>query len=149
MWDTGYRIKIATNGYIEPLAGLAYVNSRIYNLSLPGAAIDFGDNDTLRGRLGLSGGLTLSNTGDQVTKLSATASYWARLTGGAGATIGGGTNAALLNISDHQVTSYGDFGLSLTTRSTKTGWSGFLNAGYQFASDYNAATAEAGLHYKF
>ncbi len=47
--DTGYRITIATSGYIEPLAGLAYLNSRIDDLARwPAAAIGFGDNDTLR-----------------------------------------------------------------------------------------------------
>ncbi len=92
--------------------------------------------------------MTLSDTGDQVVKPSATASYWGRLyRRSAGAVINSSPNAPLLSLSDHQVTNYGDVGVSLTTKSAKTGWLGFLNAGYQFASDYNASAVQGGLRY--
>jgi autotransporter-associated beta strand protein len=147
--DTGYRFALGGKTFAEPLATLAYVSSRIGDLSLSGAQIGFGDNDALRARLGVRGGATVVDTAAYRIDASATASYWGRLSGGASTVIDSGSGAPSLTLFDKQVTNYGEVGLALNYSSVKTGWSGFVKADYDFASGYNAGALKGGVRYDF
>jgi outer membrane autotransporter protein len=62
--DAGYRLDFAGTGFVEPLATLAAVSSRIQGLSLAGAQIGFSDGADLRGRIGVRGGATVLDNAD-------------------------------------------------------------------------------------
>jgi len=147
--DAGYRFAFSRTTFAEPLATLAYVSSRVGGLTLAGSQVGFGDNDILRGRLGLRGGATLVENAEFRIEGSATASYWARLSGGASATIDSGAGAPLLTLTDKQVTNYGELGLGLNVFSQTSGWSGFVKGDYQFASGFNAGALKGGVAYNF
>ena len=147
--DGGYRFTIFGKSFVEPLASLGYMSTHVGGLSLGGTQVAFGNNDNLRGRLGLRGGTMLFETEDYRVEGSATASYWQRLTGGAAATLNSGVGAPLLTIADTQVTSYGEIGLGLNLFSNKTGWSGFVKTDFQLSSDYNAGSVKGGVRYDF
>ncbi|WP_158817070.1 ParB-like protein [Methylocapsa sp. S129] len=147
--DAGYRFSFNRTTFVEPLATLAYVSSHIGGLTLAGSQIGFGDNDILRGRLGLRGGSMLFENADFRIDGSASASYWARLSGSAMATINSGVGAPLLTISDKQVAGYGELGLGLNIASQTSGWSGFVKGDYEFASGFNAGSIKGGVSYKF
>lgn len=147
--DTGYRFAVGGKSFVEPLATLAYVSSHVGDLSLAGSQIAFGDNDVLRGRLGLRSGMTLVDAAAYRIDASATASYWARLSGGTAATINSGSGAPSLTLFDKQVADYGEVGLGLNYSSLKTGWSGFMKGDYQFATGFNAGSIKGGVRYDF
>ena len=147
--DTGYRFAVGGKSFVEPLATLAYVSSHVGDLSLAGSQIAFGDNDVLRGRLGLRSGMTLVDAAAYRIDASATASYWARLSGGTAATIDSGSGAPSLTLFDKQVADYGEVGLGLNYSSLKTGWSGFMKGDYQFATGFNAGSIKGGVRYDF
>jgi len=147
--DAGYRFTIGGTAFAEPLATLAYVSSHASNLEISGSQVSFGDNDILRGRLGLRSGIELPGGSDYQITATGTASYWARLSGGASATINSGAGAPLLTLNDQQVTNYGDIGAGINIIQLKSGWSGFLKGDYQFASSYGAGSIKAGVRFDF
>lgn len=51
----GYRFQ-ALGGYVQPEATLAYVSTSLDGYDIPGASVDFGDADSLRGKIGVRGG---------------------------------------------------------------------------------------------
>ncbi len=149
MFDTCYRFNAGRASFVEPLATLAWVSSRVGGLALAGSQVSFGNNATLRGRVGLRAGSTLLENADLKVEAIATASYWNRFSGGASAAINSGVGAPVLNMNDAQLTSYGEFGLGLNLFSQKSGWSGFLKGDYQLASGYNAGSVKGGVRYDF
>ncbi|MDR3461360.1 MAG: ParB-like protein [Beijerinckiaceae bacterium] len=147
--DAGYRFTLGGTAFAEPLATLAYVSSHASNLEISGSQVNFGDNDILRGRLGLRSGIELPGGRDYQITVTGAASYWARLSGGASATINSGAGAPLLTLNDQQVTNYGDIGAGINIIQLKSGWSGFLKGDYQFASSYGAGSIKAGVRFDF
>jgi autotransporter-associated beta strand protein len=146
--DAGYRWSFG-QAYLEPIASLAYVESEIDTLHLAGTNDSFGDNDQLRGRLGLSGGATLLQDSHSLIQGALTASYWDRLSGGSEATIASAPDAPLLTLFDDQLRSYGEVGVSLSADSLKTGWSGFIKADYQFGTGFTGEDVKAGIRFRF
>jgi hypothetical protein len=146
--DGGYRFAMGKS-FIEPLVSLGYMTTHIGDLSAAGAQVSFGNNDNLRGRVGLRGGTMLAETQDFRVEGSVTASYWNRLAGGAAATINSGFGAPLLSIADTQVTSYGEIGLGLNLFSVKTGWSGFVKTDFQLSSGFTDGSVKGGVRYDF
>ena len=147
--DSGYRFNFGTGAFVEPLASLAEVSSRVQGLPLAGAEVAFGDNSVLRGRFGLRGGATLFDNADLRIEGSASASYWDRLSGGAAATINSGPGAPLLSVADQQVTSYGEAGLGLNLFSKTSGWNGFVKGDYAFASGFGDGSIKGGVRLDF
>lgn len=63
--DTGYRMSYA-GGFIEPGATLSYVNAELDNATIYGTTVNFGDGNSLRGRLGLRFGTSFVSGGHKV-----------------------------------------------------------------------------------
>lgn len=147
--DAGYRFALGGTAFAEPIGTLAYVSSHAGNLEVSGSQVSFGNNDILRGRLGLRSGIDLPGAANYLITATGTASYWARLSGGAAATINSGAGAPLLTLTDKQVTSYGDIGAGINIVQLGSGWSGFLKGDYQFAASYGAGSVKGGLRFDF
>ncbi len=152
--DAGYRFEFARSAlpgksFIEPMATLAYVATRVGGLNMGGAQIAFGGEDLLRSRIGLRGGATLMETDAYRIDGSANLGYWSLLAGASNAMINSGGSAPLLTLTDRQVTNYGVVGLNVNYIPLKDNWSGFIKGDYQFASGFNAGSIKGGLNYNF
>lgn len=146
--DAGYRFSFGP-GFVETIASLSYVETDVKGFHLAGTYDSFGDNEQMRGRLGISGGATLHQDTSSVIEGAVTGSYWDRLSGGSQATIASGAGAPLLNVTDPQVRHYGEVGASISVISLKTGWSGFLKGDYQFANGFTGGDVKAGIRLRF
>src|SRR5690606_13616688 len=52
--DTGYRFDLPSSLFIEPIATLSYAKTKANDLlTIPGATVDFGNNESFRGSLGV------------------------------------------------------------------------------------------------
>jgi hypothetical protein len=147
--DGGYRFQFGSNAYVEPIASLGYVATRIDGFQLAGANVGFPGDDNLRGRLGASAGATFGQNADYEIQGAVTGSYWARLSGGSSASIASGGTAPLLTLNDTQLRDYGEVGVSLSDTSLKTGLSAFVNVDYQFSGGFNGGSLNIGARYKF
>jgi hypothetical protein len=147
--DAGYRFTLGGKAFVEPFATLAYVSSHAGTLEISGSQVSFGDNDILRGRIGLRSGVEVFGNTDYQVTATGNASYWARLTGGSSATINSGAGAPLLTLTDKQVTSYGDVGAGINIVQLKNGWTGFVKGDYQFATSYRSGSIKASVRLDF
>jgi autotransporter-associated beta strand protein len=146
--DAGYRLNLGP-GYVDPLATLSYVSTRVGGLSLAGEQVGFGDNSLMKARLGLRGGATVFENKAIVVQSSVTASYWQRLSGGSSATIDSGSERATV----HRL---GPERARLRRRRPGRGriskdgdWSGFFKGDYQFANGFTSGTIKGGFRYSF
>ena len=147
--NAGYRIGMGSMGYVTPLAGLEFVSTHVDPMSLAGTQIAFGNSQTVRGRLGLDAGATLSENEGRRMEVTFNASYWSRLSGQSSAAINSGTAAPLLTLTDNQLNSYGEVGGALTSSAPAGGWSAFIQGEYQFASQYTGGSLKVGVRRAF
>ena len=74
--DSGFRVPFAATSFIDPLATVSYVSTDISDMALGGSNVVYGDNASLRGRVGLRvGGQVLQMPGFR-TEASLTGSVW-------------------------------------------------------------------------
>jgi fibronectin-binding autotransporter adhesin len=146
--DAGYRFNFGP-GFVEPMATLADVSSRVQSMALAGAEVRFGDNSVFRGRFGVRGGATFVDDSNVKVEGTASVSYWGRISGGASATIDSGPGAPLLSVADQQVTNYGEAGLGLNVISKTSGWNGFIKGDYSFASGFTDGSIKGGVRLDF
>lgn len=88
--DAGYRVDLAPGVFVEPQGTIAYVHTRIGDMTLGGIPVAFGDGHGLRASGGVRAGTELE-LGDQRLEASAMARLWAELGEPATASIGGTT----------------------------------------------------------
>jgi outer membrane autotransporter protein len=74
--DSGFRVPFAATSFIEPLATVSYVSTDIGDMALGGANVVYGDNDSLRARLGLRTGSQMWRRPGFRAEASLTASVW-------------------------------------------------------------------------
>ncbi|MEZ5787419.1 MAG: autotransporter outer membrane beta-barrel domain-containing protein [Xanthobacteraceae bacterium] len=79
--DSGFRVPFGATSFLDPLATLSYVSTNIGNMELGGADVVYGDNDSLRGRLGLRAGGQLLRAQGFRAEASLTASVWQEFLG--------------------------------------------------------------------
>ncbi|MGE0239977.1 MAG: autotransporter outer membrane beta-barrel domain-containing protein [Parvibaculaceae bacterium] len=141
--DTGY--KFGHTAFVEPQASLAVVHTEIDEVDVFGGTVDFDDDTSVLGRLGLRVGVDHTSADSTVYTADVTASVWEDFTGGNDASISvpGSTD---LGVSDDPASTYGDISLGLSA-ANPDGWSSFLRANYLFADDYEAVTGNAGVRF--
>lgn len=143
--DTGYKFGFGGGGFVEPQATLAVLNSEIGDVDIFGGEVDFDDETSVRGRLGLRLGYEARASDGVTYSGDATVSVWENFSGDNDVTIVD-TGVPDFAVSDDPGETTGDVGLGFSVLSPD-GWSGFLKANYQFANDYDAIIGNAGLRY--
>jgi hypothetical protein len=131
------------------MATLAYTRTAIGNLSLPAAGVNvlFDDEATLRGAIGGRFGTWIADTQAYGIKATLIARLWDQFQGNNHVTI---ANAGLpLELSDKFTGAFGETALNLEYVSREAGVSAFLAGGIKFNEDFTAATAKAGIRYRF
>ncbi|WP_162913965.1 autotransporter outer membrane beta-barrel domain-containing protein [Taklimakanibacter lacteus] len=141
--DTGY--KFGRTVFIEPQASLAVLHTEIDDVDIFGGTVEFDDETSVRGRLGLR--LGLDHTGDNqvVYTGDVTGSVWEEFAGDNNVTIVG-SGVPDFGASDDPGETYWDVSAGLSM-AAPDGWSGFIRANYLFADDYDAITGNAGVRW--
>ena len=143
--DTGY--KFGEGMFVEPQASLAVVHSEIDDVDVFGGTVEFDDETSVRGRLGLRVGFDHQASDTTIFTGDVTASVWEDFSGDNNATI---ADPALpsFGVSDDPGSTMGDLSIGFGVAAPE-GWSGFLRGNYQFAEDYDAYSGNAGVRYSW
>lgn len=143
--DTGY--KFGESMFVEPQASLAVVHSEIDDVDVFGGTVQFDDETSVRGRLGLRVGFDHQAADTTIFTGDVIASVWEDFSGDNNATI---ADPALpsFGVSDDPGSTMGDVSIGFGVAAPE-GWSGFLRGNYQFANDYDAYSGNAGLRYSW
>jgi autotransporter family porin len=143
--DLGYKIGLGQGAFIEPQASLSVLHTEIDDIDdIFGGSVEFDDETSLRGRLGLRLGADYEHNGLLLTP-DVTASVWQSFSGDNNVTVLAPLTPAS-DVSDDPGETMGDISLGLAV-TAPTGWTGFLRGNYQFAEDFDAITGAAGLRY--
>jgi len=142
--DTGY--KFGHTAYIEPQASLAVVHTEIDDVDVFGGTVEFDDDTSVRGRLGMRFGVDHTHADATVYSADVTASVWETLTGGDSDVTIVDTGVPDFGASDDQSSTFGDISLGLGV-ANPDGWSSFVRGNYLFAEDYEAFTGNAGVRF--
>lgn len=144
--DAGYKIGLDRGLFVEPQAGLAVVHTEIDDIGdIFGGAVEFEDATSVRGRLGVRLGHELTAGSGLIYSSDVTASLWQEFAGDNEATIFAPL-FPVTGVTDDPSETFGDVALGFSVQSPD-GWSGFLRGNFQFAENYDAFGANAGLRY--
>jgi autotransporter family porin len=144
--DAGYKLGLDHGLFVEPQASLAVLHTEIDDIDdILGGAVDFDNETSVRGRLGARLGHEFTGASALVYASDLTASVWQEFNGSNGATILAPDFAAA-GVSDDTVGTFGDVSVGFAVTSPE-GWSSFLRGSWQFAEDFDALSASAGLRY--
>ncbi len=144
--DLGYKLGLDHGLYIEPQASLAVLHTEIDDIDdILGGAVEFDDETSVRGRLGARLGHEFTGANALVYASDITASVWQEFNGSNGATILA-PDLAVAGVSDDTVGTFGDMSVGFAVTSPD-GWSSFIRGSWQFAEDFDALSASAGLRY--
>jgi len=145
--DAGYKIGFGEGAFIEPQASLVVLHTEVDDIDdIFGGAVEFEDETSVRGRLGIRLGADYDQGGVILTP-DVTASVWQSFTSDNTATIFAPLTPAF-DVSDDPGETVGDVSLGLAVMAPD-GWSGFLRGNYQFAEDFEAITGNAGVRYSW
>jgi len=145
--DLGYKIGFGQGAFIEPQASLSVLHTEIDDIDdIFGGAVEFADETSVRGRLGLRLGADYEHDGLLLTP-DVTASVWQSFTGDNTVTVFAPLTPAS-DVSDDPGETVGDVSLGLGV-TAPDGWTGFLRGNYQFAADFEAVTGNAGVRYSW
>jgi outer membrane autotransporter protein len=146
--EVGYRAHFDGATFIEPGATLAYVDADVDDLNIFGHTAQFGNGESLRGRLGLRLGTTLH---DMSTKFEpfVGVSAWQEFSADNEASVT--SNGVTLTAQDDAEGTIGEVSLGLNIfDTTGTGVSGFVKGDAQFGeNDFEAYSGNAGFRVKF
>ncbi|WP_119388156.1 autotransporter outer membrane beta-barrel domain-containing protein [Taklimakanibacter lacteus] len=144
--DAGYKMPLNHGLFAEPQASLAVVHTEIDDIDdVMGGSVDFEDETSIRGRLGLRLGHELTASNQLIYSSDVTASVWQEFAGDNDVTIAA-PGFPVSDVSDSPSETYGDVALGFSVQSPE-GWSSFLRANYQFAEDYDAFAGNAGVRF--
>ncbi|MFG1313956.1 hypothetical protein [Xanthobacter autotrophicus] len=147
--DTGYRFyKWGASGFVDGLATLSYVNTNISDLTIaPGTLVDFGNNDSLRGSVGLRVGANAYDAATYRVEASLTGRLWYEFLGDNAVTIyNPGLPFTTVDTFDGL---FGEVGVGLNFFAKDSGWNGFTNADIKFGDSYVAGSAKGGVRYQW
>ena len=145
--DTGYRFELPSSLFIEPVATLSYAKTRSRDLDLPGATVEFGDNESFRGSLGVRFGGEVARTDTYRLEASVTGRIWDEFKGQNSAVIYNAGDP--LTVRDSFNSAFGEVGATLNVYSADDHWSGFVNGAYKFNGDAQTGSVKAGLRYSW
>lgn len=132
--------------FVEPRASLVVVRTEVDDIDdVFGGAVDFEDETSVSGRLGLRLGREFTASNQLIYSSDVTASVWQEFSGDNDATIAVPLFAAT-TVSDDPGETFGDVAHGFSVQSPE-GWSSFLRANYQFSEDYDAFAGNVGLRF--
>jgi hypothetical protein len=148
MGNFGYRFSYGKS-YIEPVATVAYVNTRIDSTTIQGLGVNFNDGKSFRAGGGARAGTVLGMWGNSVVDGSLTAKVWNEFEAQNSAVLS--TLGPALTVSDGALHNkpFGEVIGLIDVGNNGQGWSGFVNAGVKFNSEFTTVQAKAGTRYQW
>ncbi len=146
--DAGYKFGSGEGVFVEPQAALAVVHTSIDDVDMLGGTIDFDEETSVRGRLGLRLGYDHTAANQVVYSSDVTASVWQEFNGASNDVSIGSAGFPAFGVSDEPGETVGDISLGLSVAALE-GWSGFLRGTYQFSDDLEAISGSAGVRYSW
>ncbi len=151
MLDTGYRIHLPglVSGIdLEPLGTLAFVRTHIGALNVPGSTVSFGDNDSLRGALGVRLSGDLAKTDNYLLRFNITERTWDEFEAKNHATFISAGNPSL-TLTDKFTGPFQELSGGLQVFSQKSGWSGFVDGDWKVKGHYSSPGVTVGFRYQW
>jgi outer membrane autotransporter protein len=148
MSNVGYHVERA-HVFVEPLATLAYTQTRIDSIGLPaaGVVVNFNNEETLRGAVGARVGSRLVEAPAFAVDASVIARIWDQFRGNNTVAI---ANFGLpLALTDNFTGAFGEVTGHLDFIARGTGLSGFVAGGVKFNRDFTTTSAKGGVRYQF
>lgn len=151
--ETGWRLQIAENFFVEPIASLSYVRGGFEDVSIrpddasrPGLAVLYDDPISLRGSVGSRIALK-QNLGPVTAQFSLLGRIWSEFEGENVAAI---HNLAFPDDADAQVIddfsgTFNEFAVGTSLYGLDGALSGFFNFGGKFGDDYESQNLSAGV----
>jgi outer membrane autotransporter protein len=140
--DMGYRFDFDAF-FVEPQATLAYVSSDVADLALLGTDVSFDSGESMRGRLGIRVGGSLSAGSETVVEPYLAASVWNEFSGDNTATISGAGSSMWL--SDDGSATWGVLSAGVDVVDLGGGASAFLRADWRFGGETTGGGLQGGL----
>ncbi|MFZ5673799.1 MAG: autotransporter outer membrane beta-barrel domain-containing protein [Pseudomonadota bacterium] len=144
--DAGYKLGSGEGVFVEPQATLAVLHTEIDDVDIFGGTVEFDDQTSVRGRLGLRLGYDHTAANQMIFSSDVTASVWQEFTGGDNEATIVTADFPAFGVSDAPGETVGDISLGFSVAAPE-GWSGFLRGNYQFSDDLDAIAGSAGLRY--
>ncbi len=146
--DAGYKFGGGEGVFVEPQATLAVLHTEIDDVDIFGGTVEFDDQTSVRGRLGLRLGYDHTTANATVFSSDVTASVWQEFNGGDNEASIVTADFPAFGVSDEPGETVGDISLGFSVAAPE-GWSGFLRGNYQFSEDLDAVAGSAGLRYSW
>jgi hypothetical protein len=144
--EGGKTFALGGSGFFEPLASLSYVKTTIDDVNVPGATIDWDDQTSFRGSLGLRVGYN-SSMDTFNAKFALTGRVWDEFEGDNKLTIhSGGPD---LPLGDDFSGTFGEVQGSVNLFSTVNAFSAFATIGTKFKDDYTATEGNLGFRWRW
>lgn len=145
--DVGYRKFYWREFYTEALGTLSYASTRIDDALLGGSVIDFGSNDSLRGRLGVGLGGQIADIRGAALTARIEASAWHEFD--ADNTTHILSLGPVFPVSDDAGGTYGEVSGQVTVIGGPSGPSSFVKVDYRFNEEYQDLGVSLGLRVPF
>lgn len=134
--------------YLEPLISLTYTQTNMDKLTLLGTGIDFNSGNTFRGALGARLGTLMGEKKSFYLDGSITAQYWDEFTNSTNVILS--TMGPALSLNDEgRKKGFGQVTGMLDIADGDSGWSGFVNGGAKFNSDFTTVELKGGVRYQW
>ena len=145
--DAGY--KFGDRFFVEPQGTLAYVHTEFEDdVDLFGGDVDFDEDDSFRGRLGLRVGAVFE-TASVRSSPDVTGSVWQEFAGDNSVSVDGFGGADLPEFDDTDDDTRGEVVVGLSAVSLTNGWSGFVRGKYEVSDEFEAFGVNGGLRYNW
>ncbi|MFZ5671736.1 MAG: autotransporter outer membrane beta-barrel domain-containing protein [Pseudomonadota bacterium] len=148
MIDAGYKFGGDEGLFLEPQATVAVLYTSIDDVDMLGGNVDFDDETSVRGRLGLRVGYDHTAANQVVYSSDVTASVWQELNGGDNDATIVTTDFPAFAVVDEPGETVGDISLGFSVTAPES-WSGFVRGNYQFSDDLDAIAGSVGLRYSW
>ena len=143
----GYRFNWGKS-YVEPVATLAYVRTRIDNFTALGMTTNFNSGESFRGALGARWGTVAYENETHVVDVSVQGKYWDEFSSNTGVVLTTAGPGLLLN-DDNRQRGYGEVRGLIDVANKGTGFSAFVDGGAKFNNEFTTITAKGGVRYQW
>lgn len=145
--QSGWRFAMGQSVFVEPLVSVAYVQTKLDDIEVPGDAgtIEFDDATSLRAGLGVRVGADTELLG-QSAGFSLTARHWNEFEGENGVSLAG--NAPVLLVDDYSG-SVSELAAGFSMQTSNGAASAFLNFGSKFGEGYRSVDGAIGVRMRW
>lgn len=145
--NTGYRMDRG-RFFVEPIASLTYVDTRLDDMTTGGGTVDFSNGQSLRAGAGGRVGTHFASMGGTTTEVALLGKLWNEFESANKVTVSDGMGHSV-TYSNNISGVFGEAMASATIYSPDRSVSGFLAGGAQFGADFTNWEAKAGVRKTF